>query len=70
MLEGSNGTDRYSFEPRTSLGSADYLGYGLFIDEGGNDQHTMQPDLDRSSDHSLEGLFDLGGTDSYSLPQE
>ena len=20
--------------------------------------------------HSLEGLFDLGGTDSYSLPQE
>ena len=70
MLDGSNRTDRYSFEPTTGLGSTDYLGYGLFIDEGGNDQYTCRLVWTAHLIIARKGLFDLGNIDSYSFPQE
>ena len=70
MIDSGNGRDRYTFDRSTGLGGADYSGYGLFIDEGGDDQYSTQSGLGRSSEHSLAGFFDLGGSDSYSLPQD
>ena len=50
--------------PRPVSAAADCPGDGLFIDEGKYGQYKTPSGLDRSLQHSLEGLFDLGGTDS------
>ena len=37
MIDAGQGRDIYAFEHSTGLGRADYAGWGLFIDEGGED---------------------------------
>jgi hypothetical protein len=49
------------------LGKADYSGWGLFIDEGGDDQYQVKEGVGRSSEHGLGAFFDLNGQDSYEL---
>jgi len=70
MIDSSKGKDHYMFDQSTGLGGADYSGWGLFIDEGGNDQYSVKGGLGRSSEKSLAAFFDLSGKDSYSLPRE
>ena len=41
MLDAGKGRDIYTFERSTGLGRADYAGWGLFIDEGGEDQYRV-----------------------------
>jgi len=70
MMDAGNGNDRYAFASSTGLGGADYSGWGLFVDEGGDDQYQVKSGFGRSSEHGLAGFFDLKGKDSYSLPQD
>ena len=53
MLESGNGKDRYGFEQSTGLGGADYSGWGIFIEEGGNDQYKVRSGFGRSSEQGL-----------------
>ena len=70
MIDGGNSNDRYTFAPSTGLGGADHFAWGLFIDEGGNDQYQLKGGFGRSSEQSLAGFFDLKGKDNYSLLQD
>jgi hypothetical protein len=49
------------------LGKADYSGWGLFIDEGGNDSYQTKDGYGLSSQRGIGGFFDLKGTDTYQL---
>ena len=64
------GSDRYAFAPTTGLGKADYSGWGLFIDEGGDDQYQVKEGFGQSSEHGLGAFFDLKGQDTYELPHD
>lgn len=70
MLESGNGEDQYGFEQSTGLGGADYSGWGLFIDEGGNDRYSAKSGFGHATEHGLGAFFDLKGKDSYTLPQD
>ena len=70
MLESGTGKDRYGFEQSTGLGGADYYGWGLFIEEGGNDQYKAKSGFGRSSEQGLGAFFDLNGKDDFVLPQD
>jgi hypothetical protein len=59
--------DRYVFPSSSGLGKADHSGWGLFIDEGGDDSYQLKDGYGLSSEHGLGGFFDLKGTDSYEL---
>jgi hypothetical protein len=65
MLDAGKGRDIYSFERSTGLGRADYAGWGLFIDEGGEDQYLATSGFGNSSEKSVAGFFDLEGKDTY-----
>jgi hypothetical protein len=65
MLDTGKGRDIYSFERSTGLGRADYAGWGLFIDEGGEDQYQVNSGFGDSSEKSVAGFFDLNGNDIY-----
>jgi hypothetical protein len=68
MLDAGKGRDTYNFERSTGLGRADYAGWGLFIDEGGEDQYLATSGFGDSSEKSVAGFFDLEGKDTYTLP--
>jgi hypothetical protein len=68
MLDAGKGRDIYNFERSTGLGRADYAGWGLFIDEGGEDQYLATSGFGDSSEKSVAGFFDLEGKDTYTLP--
>jgi hypothetical protein len=70
MLDAGPQNDRYTFVSTTGLGGADHSGWGLFVDEGGNDQYDVKSGLGRCSDESLGGFFDLKGQDNYNLPKD
>ncbi|MBA5865886.1 MAG: hypothetical protein GDA67_04205 [Nitrospira sp. CR1.3] len=70
MIDSGKGRDQYMLGLSTGLGGADYSGWGLFIDEGGNDQYIVKGGFGRSSEKSLAAFFDLSGKDSYNLPSE
>jgi len=65
MLDAGKGRDIYNFEHSTGLGRADYAGWGLFIDEGGEDQYQVNSGFGDSSEKSVAGFFDLNGNDIY-----
>ena len=67
-LDAGDGRDRYLFDRSTGLGGADYSGWGLFIEEGGNDVYSAKAGFGRASGHGLGAFFDLSGNDSYNLP--
>ncbi len=69
FLESGNGKDQYDLERSTGLGGADLSGWGLFIEEGGNDQYRIKSGLGRSSEQGLAAFFDLNGKDTFILPQ-
>lgn len=68
MIDAGRGRDTYAFDRSTGLGRADYTGWGLFIDEGGDDQYQANSGLGDSSEKSAAGFFDLEGKDTYILP--
>ncbi len=68
MIDAGKGRDTYSFSHSTGLGRADYAGWGLFIDEGGEDQYQVTSGLGDSSEKSVAGFFDLDGEDTYTVP--
>ncbi len=68
LIDAGLGADRYDFSSTTGLGKADYSGWGLFIDEAGDDQYRVKEGLGHSSTHGLGAFFDLSGKDTYDLP--
>ncbi len=70
MIDSDKGRDQYLFDRSTGLGSADHSGWGLFIDEGGNDQYGVKGGFGRANEKSVSAFFDLGGIDTYRLPSE
>ncbi len=70
MIDADKGRDTYAFDRSTGLGRADYSGWGLFIDEGGDDLYHAKSGLGDSSEKSVAGFFDLEGKDSYVVPSD
>ena len=67
MIDAGTEPDRYVFLSSNGLGKADYSGWGLFIDEGGNDSYQTRDGYGLSSQHGIGGFFDLKGIDTYKL---
>ncbi|SLM49341.1 conserved protein of unknown function [Nitrospira japonica] len=70
MIDSDKGRDQYLFDRSTGLGSADHSGWGLFIDEGGDDQYGVKGGFGRANEKSVSAFFDLGGIDMYRLPPD
>ncbi|HEU4684100.1 MAG TPA: hypothetical protein VFS39_06330 [Nitrospira sp.] len=70
MIDGGKGRDEYHWMKSTGLGTADYSGWGLFIEEGGNDVYQVKTGLGRTSERGVAGFFDLNGNDQYTVPAE
>jgi hypothetical protein len=69
MIDAGFDSDRYAFTRSTGLGRADYSGWAIFIDEGGDDAYQVKEGLGSSAQHGVGGFFDLKGQDAYELPQ-
>jgi len=67
MIDAGTEPDRYVFLSSNGLGKADYSGWGLFIDEGGNDSSQTRDGYGLASQHGIGGFFDLKGIDTYKL---
>lgn len=67
MIDAGTEPDRYVFLSSNGLGKADYSGWGLFIDEGGNDSYQTRDGYGLASQHGIGGFFDLKGIDTYKL---
>jgi hypothetical protein len=67
MIDAGTEPDRYVFQSSNGLGKADHSGWGLFIDEGGNDSYQTKDGYGLSSQHGIGGFFDLKGIDTYKL---
>ena len=67
MVDSGLDADRYGFPASTGMGMADYSGWALFIDEGGDDRYESKGGFGRSSEHGVAAFFDLRGHDSYEL---
>ena len=67
MIDAGIESDRYGFQSSNGLGKADYSGWGLFIDEGGNDSYQTKDGYGLSSQRGIGGFFDLKGTDTYQM---
>ncbi len=65
MIDAGKGRDTFAFERTTGLGRADYAGWGLFIDEGGEDQYRVKSGFGDSAEKSVAGFFDLDGNDTH-----
>ena len=70
LIDADEGHDTYAYNLSTGLGRADSVGWGLFIDEGGDDLYQTKKGLGRSSEHGVSAFFDLTGQDTYDIPQE
>lgn len=68
MLDSGNGKDHYAFQSSTGLGGADYSGWGIFIEEGGDDRYQVKSGFGRASEKGVAGFFDLAGRDLYRFP--
>jgi hypothetical protein len=69
MIDSGVEGDLYDLALSTGLGNADYSGWGLFIDEGGDDRYHVKEGFGRSSKQGFGGFFDMKGQDTYELPQ-
>jgi len=69
MIDSGLDGDLYAHALSTGLGKADYSGWGLFIDEGGDDRYQLKEGFGHSSEHGFGAFFDLKGQDTYDLPQ-
>jgi hypothetical protein len=69
MVDAGTDPDSYAFISSNGLGRADYSGWGLFIDEGGDDSYRIKDGFGLSSQQGVGGFFDLKGTDSYGSVQ-
>ena len=67
MIDSGSGGDRYSFPASTGMGMAHYSGWGLFIDEGGDDRYESKGGFGRTSEQGVAAFFDLNGHDTYEL---
>ncbi|BCA53390.1 hypothetical protein W02_05300 [Nitrospira sp. KM1] len=67
MVDSGNGKDRYEFSRTSGLGVADYSGWGLFIDEAGNDQYRVKSGFGVSSEQGIAAFVDLHGVDTYTI---
>jgi hypothetical protein len=70
MIEAGLDGDRYALGASSGLGKGDYSGWGLFIDEGGDDQYQLKEGLGRSSKQGVGAFFDLKGRDTYDVPRD
>lgn len=70
MQDSGNGKDHYAFEASTGLGGADHSGWGLFIDEGGDDSYRTKSGFGQASEHGVAAFFDLKGKDLYQTAQD
>ena len=70
MIDAGLEADRYDLSSTTGLGKADYSGWGLFIDEGGDDQYHVKEGFGHSSEQGFGGFFDLKGQDTYDASSE
>lgn len=66
-IDAGTGQDAYTFDRTTGLGKADYTGWAVFVDEGGNDRYTIQSGFGEATERSLAGFIDLGGEDHYTI---
>jgi len=69
MLDSGNGKDHYSFQSSTGLGAADFSGWGMFIEEGGDDRYQAKSGFGRASEKGVSGFFDLAGKDLYRVQE-
>jgi hypothetical protein len=69
MVDTGFDNDRYALADSTGLGKADYSGWALFIDEGGDDLYQLKDGLGHSTEHGVGAHFDLKGRDTYDLRQ-
>jgi hypothetical protein len=53
----------------TGPAKADYSGWALFIEEGGDDQYQSKEGFGVSSEQGVGAFFDLKGHDIYALPE-
>ena len=68
MIDAGLDADRYSFMQSTGPAKADYSGWALFIEEGGDDQYQSKGGFGLSSEQGVGAFFDLKGNDIYDLP--
>ena len=69
MIDTGFDNDRYALADSTGLGKANYSGWALFIDEGGDDLYQLKEGLGHSSQHAIGVYFDLKGQDTYDVRQ-
>jgi hypothetical protein len=69
MIDSGLDGDLYALTLSTGLGKADYTGWGIFIDEGGDDRYQLKEGFGNSSEHGFGAFFDLKGHDIYDSPQ-
>lgn len=68
MMDSGNGNDHYDFHSSTGLGGADFSGWGIFIEEDGNDRYQAKSGFGHASQNGIAGFFDLAGSDLYTFP--
>ena len=66
-LDAGTGDDRYDLSKSDGLGLADRGGWGLFIDEGGDDRYLAPIGMGIALHESLGAFFDLAGEDEYEV---
>lgn len=69
-VDAGTGSDVYDFQSTTGLARADYGGWAVFVDEGGDDRYAAGNGLGQAANRSLAGFFDLSGKDQYVLPYD
>jgi hypothetical protein len=69
MIDAGLDSDRYGFMQSTGPAKADYSGWALFIEEGGDDQYQSKEGFGVSSEQGVGAFFDLKGHDIYALPE-
>jgi hypothetical protein len=69
MIDTGFDNDRYALADSTGLGRADYSGWALFIDEGGDDLYQLKDGFGHSTEHGVGAHFDLNGRDTYDVRQ-
>ncbi len=69
-VDAGTGTDVYDLQNTTGLGRADYGGWAVFVEEGGQDRYAIANGLGQAAHKSLAGFFDLSGKDQYILPYD
>jgi hypothetical protein len=66
-IDAGTGHDTYALDRTTGLGISDHRGWAIFVDEGGDDQYTVQSGLGEAANHSLAVFMDLDGNDRYDM---